>query len=147
MGRETVIKNIREALRHKNELPGDPLPVAPQEEGDVALLFARRWLDAGAAMSYCTDEVELSRELEQHGPVLLCEALLADTAQVLLSDRDGNHVDLAHLPACPSLAAFTSQVVADWEAALSRLKEQGMPRNLLPLAPKENTHLILIEDL
>lgn len=147
MGRETVIKNIREALLHKNELPSEQPQAPAAPEGDVAVLFARRWLEAGAGMSYCTNEVELSRELEQHGPVMLCEALLADTAQVLLSDREGNRVDLSRLPERPSMAAFTSQVVPDWESALLRLKEQGIPRNLRPLSPTPNAHLILIEDI
>ena len=85
--------------------------------------------------------------------VMLCESLLADNGSVVLSDRLGFGTAFPRLPQTTILVAFTSQVVADWEEAVARLKasDKEMPRNLTKITPssadrQHDLHLILIED-
>lgn len=85
--------------------------------------------------------------------VLLCAGMLADTGNVVLSDKLGYTTIFPSLPKCTILIAFTSQVINDWEECVGRIRESDKkpPRNLCVIPTQDNLrkqkiHLILVED-
>lgn len=70
MGRETIIKSIREAVRQKNELPTAEAYAEERarqqsiaEAGDPSIGFVRRFLEGGGSLGYCTSEEEIAQEM------------------------------------------------------------------------------------
>lgn len=86
----------------------------------------------------------------------LCETLIAEQGSILISSNQGLGLTMPTLTDALIVLAFTSQVVANWEAATERLRnfytefpEQIMVTNPGSLAQRKNgfkIYLILIED-
>ena len=197
MSRENIIKEVRDALRHRNEIAAPPAQADDTTAGstlggdNMTALFVERYLAAGGTLTLCADEAQIAQAINAKREavcnptlgcatkniseflsavgiadaepmqtdkryrmgVVLCEALLASSGSLLLSDRFSSPAGFGALPKSLLVVAFTSQVATDYEQALLRLTADGRqaPRNMVALQPNatghlHDMHLILIED-
>lgn len=85
---------------------------------------------------------------------MLCDGLIASDGGIVLTNKQGLGVTFRTLPRTTVIVAFTSQVVADNDAAMTRLKEmyKSIPTEIAVLEPRPasqretDIHLVLVED-
>lgn len=88
--------------------------------------------------------------------ITLCETLIADQGNIVISSNQGLGTNMATLPPVTIILAFTSQIVENWEKAIERIKSQYtvLPDNMIVSNPGsysfrngiQKMHLVLIDD-
>lgn len=87
--------------------------------------------------------------------VLLSDGLVADSAGMVLTNKQNFGTAFVSLPSVTVVMAFTSQVVGNWEELVNRMKEnfKTFPTQMVCLHPDDQMaagtrlYLLLVEDL
>lgn len=134
-----------------------------EEELKARLVEVRRDMN-NAAIACCNDNLtQFMRSLGfadsftsqpgQRHPLgaLVCDALVTWNGSIIISSKLGLGSNMQQLPASCIVIAFTSQLMADWQAALVHLRETypgALPDEIVTVTAKDchKPYLILVED-